>query len=246
MPQPMEQTVHHPNVQKGLPMVTQSIDATAAPVEAPNQSVNQEGSDSKNLVTSAQSTVPSSQPTASAFTLLIATYNHEGWEILGTRPVAALGEAAQSPPEAETQQAAPYENGKQSAPEIPTEQTVAHNEAEKIFPEEAGSQPPYPYPYLNTFYTEFHAILAEELRDTPNPTKEEKQAAVSRAIARYSGDKNSLGIGWIAVVPVANLPQFKQDAQTLWNMYTIQEIPLNDDNSTKGVYDRMTPAHWGS
>jgi hypothetical protein len=125
-------------------------------------------------------------------------------------------------------------------------QATAHEEAERIFPEEDGTPPPYPYAYMNTFYTEFHRSLEEALSGIPDPAPAEKETAVQQVMEAYPGDRNSYGIGWIAVVAAADIPQFRQDAQTLWQMYTIQEIPLNNDQSTRGVYDRMTPAHWGS
>lgn len=131
-----------------------------------------------------------------------------------------------------------------------TEKQEARKAAEDLFPYEgvekiAGS--PIAFKVVDTFRTEIFSGLPRNYRDL---TKAERAIVMDEILANLpAGDK---GIGWIAIVSDDLVADFKAALgdnasggdKPLKRMYTVEAIPLNDDQTSKAIYEHMTPSHW--
>jgi hypothetical protein len=148
------------------------------------------------------------------------------------------------------------------------ERLGAESIAEKMFPEEEprslesleGMQT------IQTFYTAFHSKIADyNFGDKPmeDMCPEERQARdtkVGEILAdlprkvpntEINGPGTAIddpGIGWVAVIDASSFALFVANMggtqSSLWRMYGIEVIPLNNDQTTLDVYKKMTPVHW--
>jgi hypothetical protein len=68
---------------------------------------------------------------------------------------------------------------------------------------------------------------------------------VDALLASSGTQEKDPGMGWIAVIDAASFQSFVQQMGgkegPLWRMYDIEVIPLNNDRTTKDIYDFMTP-----
>jgi hypothetical protein len=110
---------------------------------------------------------------------------------------------------------------------------------------------------LHTFHTRAFVEIDKTVLATKQPapikllaqkTEDDQRREVDALLIAPDTDENDPGMGWIAVVDHYNFTDFViamgGKAGPLWRMYDIEVIPLNNDQSTKDIYDFMTPVSW--
>ncbi|MFL5802634.1 MAG: hypothetical protein ACJ8CR_12945 [Roseiflexaceae bacterium] len=120
---------------------------------------------------------------------------------------------------------------------------------------------------IRTFYSAFHSKIAEyNFGDKPMEEmcpeeRQERDAKVGEILAdlprkvpntEINGPGTAIddpGIGWVAVIDASSFASFVTNMggaqSSLWRMYDIEVIPLNNDQTTLDIYKKMTPVHWG-
>jgi hypothetical protein len=131
------------------------------------------------------------------------------------------------------------------------EEDEAREAAEVLFPYEGVEQSRalIAFKVVDTFRTKVFEKLPPSYKNMP---KADRARLLDEVLANLpAGDQ---GIGWIAIVPDSEVNSFNSvlgdnDAgndRPLKRMYTIERFHLNDDQTTKDVYEHMSPTHWGS
>lgn len=130
-----------------------------------------------------------------------------------------------------------------------SEEAEARTAAVELFPYEGYEQTldsPIGFTIVDTFRSASFAKLPHGYTDL---SKAERAEVMDEIFAGLPDDK---GIGWIAIVPddqVGPLRALLGDKKSgtdkpLKRMYTIEMIPLNEDQTTAEIYEHMTPSHW--
>lgn len=148
--------------------------------------------------------------------MFIGRYNGQYWNFDGIKTMGSFPRVAADEPSC-----------------FPTIHAV-REDAEALFPyEDPLPQMGVPFEFVRSFYLpEFNAELKAKIPGNSN---------LERARRAY---------GWVAIVKDTDFQQMidtlKYPNGPLCQMYDIEIILLNNDQSTADVYFHMTPATWGS
>jgi hypothetical protein len=148
------------------------------------------------------------------------------------------------------------------------ERQAAHGVAEQLFPYEKAERLPFPegVRLIRTFCSGVPArippglVTNKPMEQMSEEEWKERDLQVGQILASLprkipstevtgpGTEVDEAGVGWIAVVDAGYLSSFvaKMGGETgpLWNMYDIEIIPLNDDQTTADIYELMTPVNW--
>ena len=130
------------------------------------------------------------------------------------------------------------------------EEQEAREAAEYLFPYEGIGKPLdslSEFKVVDTFHTVIHSKLPPGYIDM---SKEERAKIMDEILADLP--ESDKGVGWIAIVPDDQVKAFKAALgdnatgadQPFKRMYIVEAIPLNDDQTSKAIYEHMSPQHW--
>jgi hypothetical protein len=123
---------------------------------------------------------------------------------------------------------------------------TARNAARALFPFGEDSKSVSQVEGTETVHT-FKAPFFDRLPDNFFSLSLDEQDRIARSVIAEMEEKN-LGIGWIAVIDNSSYESFieKMGGRNgpLWSIYDIDEIALNDDQTTNDIYLLMTPRSW--
>lgn len=128
----------------------------------------------------------------------------------------------------------------------------ARQAAMDLFPLTGDDLPPAGMQEAHAFHTGIFSELPPDFQDK----SEAEQISILDSIfttqrdkAPNTNEKDPL-VGWVALVAAKDFSSFiaRMGGKTgpLWQMYTIEVIPLNADQNTLDIYDFMTLVHWAA
>jgi hypothetical protein len=123
---------------------------------------------------------------------------------------------------------------------------TARNAALTLFPFAEASKSLSQVEGAQTVHT-FKAPFFDRLPDNFFSLPLDDQDRIARSVIAELGEKN-LGIGWVAVIDHNSYESFIKQMGgrngPLWAIFDIDEIVLNDDQTTNDIYLLMTPRSW--